>query len=124
MISRKHKKVCANLNYTEHFLLLACTITGCISVSAFSSLLGVPIRIVSSAIGLKIYAVTSRIKNCKLIIKNKGKETRQNSKLNSIEILISKALIDLNTSHDEFLLINNVLNKYDNMKEEIKNLKT
>ena len=124
MISRKHKKVCANLNYTEHFLLLACTITGCISVSAFSSLLGVPIRIVSSAIGLKIYAVTSRIKNCKLIIKNKGKETRQNSKLNSIEILISKALIDFNTSHDEFLLINNVLNKYDNMKEEIKNLKT
>ena len=123
MISRKHKKVCANLNYTEHFLLLACTITGCISVSAFSSLLGVPIRIVSSAIGLKIYAVTSRIKNCKLIIKNNGKETRQNSKLNSIEILISKALIDLNTSHDEFLLINNVLNKYDNMKEEIKNLK-
>ena len=46
------------------------------------------------------------------------------SKLNSIEVLISKALIDSNSSHDEFLLINNVLKEYDNMKEQIKNLMT
>ena len=46
------------------------------------------------------------------------------SKLNSIEVLISKALIDSNISHDEFILINDVLKEYDNMKEEIKNLKT
>ena len=31
------------------------------------------------------------------------------SKLNSIEILISKALIDSKTIHDKFVLINNVL---------------
>ena len=31
------------------------------------------------------------------------------SKLNSIEFLISKALIDSNIRHDEFVLINNVL---------------
>ena len=46
------------------------------------------------------------------------------SKLNRIEALISKALIDLNISHDEFVLINNVLKEYNKMKEEIKNLKT
>ena len=45
------------------------------------------------------------------------------SKLNSIEILISKALIDSNINHDEFILINNVLKEYDDMKEEIKSLK-
>ena len=45
------------------------------------------------------------------------------SKLNSIEVLISKALIDSNISHDEFVLINNVLKEYDDMKEEMKNLK-
>ena len=43
------------------------------------------------------------------------------SKLNSIEVLISKDLIDSNISHDEFVLINNVLK---NMTEKIKNLKT
>ena len=46
------------------------------------------------------------------------------SKLNSIEVLISKALIDPVISYDEFVLINNVLNEYNKMKEEIKNLKT
>ena len=44
-------------------------------------------------------------------------------KLNSIEVLISKALIDLNINHDEFL-INNVLKEYDEVKEELKNVKT
>ena len=45
-------------------------------------------------------------------------------KLNSTEVLISKALIDSNISHDEFVLINNVLKEYDDMKEKIENLKT
>ena len=52
---RKHKKVCTTLNYIEHFLILASTITGYISISAFTSMLGIPIRITSSAIGLKIW---------------------------------------------------------------------
>ena len=43
------------------------------------------------------------------------------SKRNSIEVLISKALIDSNISHDEFVLINNVLKGFYDMKEEIKN---
>ena len=34
LMSRKHKKVCATLNYIKHFFILASTITGCISVSA------------------------------------------------------------------------------------------
>ena len=46
------------------------------------------------------------------------------SKLNTIEVLISKALMDSVVSHDEFILINNVLKEYNEMKEEIKNLKT
>ena len=31
-MSRKHKKVCITPNYVEHFLILASTITGCISI--------------------------------------------------------------------------------------------
>ena len=48
----------------------------------------------------------------------------QNLKSNSIEVLISKTLIDSNINHDRFVLINNVLNEYDDTKEEIKNLNT
>ena len=51
LMSRKHKKVCTTLNYIEHFLILASTITECVSISAFASLLGIVIGNTSSAIG-------------------------------------------------------------------------
>ena len=37
-------------------------------------------------------------------------------KLNTIEVLISKALIDSYISHDEFVSVNNVLREYDEVK--------
>ena len=45
-----------------------------------------------------------------------------NNKLNTIEALISKALIDSYISHDEFVSVNNVLREHNEIKEEIKNL--
>ena len=72
LISRKHKKVCTTLNYIEHFLSLASTITGRISIFAFASLIGIPIGITGSAIELKICATTAGIKKYKY---NLEKET-------------------------------------------------
>ena len=46
------------------------------------------------------------------------------SRLNSVEILISKVLINSNISHIEFVLIKNVLKEYGEMNEEIKYSKT
>ena len=62
------KKLCTTLNHIKHFLILASTITGHVSISACSSLIGVPIRITSSAIRLKICAITAGIKVYKSII--------------------------------------------------------
>ena len=109
--------------------ILASAITGCVLISDFASLLGIPIGITSSGIGLKISAIATGIKKYKSIIKKKKKNHSKiillaKSKLNSIEVIISKALINSNISHNEFILINNVLKEYDDMKEEIKKLKT
>ena len=41
-------------------------------------------------------------------------------KLNTIKVLISKILLESYISHDEFVLVNNVLKEYNEMKEEIK----
>ena len=54
LISTKIKKVCTTLNYIEHFLVLASSVTGCSSISSFASLLVIPIGITSFAKGLKI----------------------------------------------------------------------
>ena len=45
------------------------------------------------------------------------------SKLNKIEVLIYKALIDPIISRDDFVLIDKVLREYNEIKEEIKNFK-
>ena len=74
LMSRKHEKVCVTLNYIENFLILASAVTGCISLSAFSSLLGILIGITSSAIGLKMCAIAAGIKKHKSIIKKKKKK--------------------------------------------------
>ena len=125
IVSKKHGKVCRTLIQNEHFLISSSTIVGCVSISAIASLVGITKGITSSAIGLKICAITAAIKKYKSIIKKKKKKHDQivflaKSKLNRIEILISKALIDSVISHDEFVLIN-MSKEYNKMKEEIKN---
>ena len=101
-------------NYTEHLLILASTITGCVSNHALAFLVGIPVDIASSAITIKISVTTTGIKNCKSIIKKK-------EKLNTIKFLISEAFIDLNISHDEVVSVNNMGKEYDDLGEEVKN---
>ena len=93
LMSKKHKKVCTSLNYIEHFLILASTITRSVSISAFASLFGIPIAITSSAIGLKICAITAAIQKNKSIIKKKKKKHDKivllvKPILNSIKVLL------------------------------------
>ena len=116
-MSKKYKKVYRVLTYIENLITLISTATGCVSISAFASLVGIPIGITSSAIGLKIWVITAGIKRYKSIIKKKKKKhdkilSLAKSKLKSREVLISKALIDSNISHDEFVLINIVSKEF------------
>ena len=102
------------MNYIDHLLIVTSTITGCVSISAFGSLVGIAIGIASSVIGLNACAITLGIKKYKSIIKKKKKKHDKiallaKSKLNSIDS-ISKALTDSNISQDEFVLLNHVLN--------------
>ena len=74
LMSGKHKNVCLTLNCIKNFLIIVSTITECISNSAFASLIGIPIGITSSPIGLKICAISARIKKHKSIIKKKKRK--------------------------------------------------
>ena len=75
---------------------------------------------------IKTGSITVGIKKYKSIIKEKKKKPDKivllgKSKLNSIAVSISKALIDSKISHDEFILINKLLKEFYDMKREIKN---
>ena len=106
-------------------LILATVVTRFISIYAFVSLVGIVIGITSSAIGLKICVIIPGIKKYKSVIKRKKKKHDKRvllakTMLNSIEVLLSKDLIDLNSSHYEFVSINNVLKEYNDTRKKSK----
>ena len=112
----------------ERLLILASGVTEYISISAFVSLVGISIKISSSAVGLKISAITTEIKKYKRVINKKNNKHDKivllaKTELNSIEVLIFRALINSYISHDEFISVNFVLKEYDDIKETIKNTK-
>ena len=95
-MSEKYKKTCKYLNYVEHLFILASTVTGCVLISLFASLVAIPVGIARSLLRLKICAITTRIKKYKPIIKKKKKRHNKivllgKAKLDFIEVLISKS---------------------------------
>ena len=65
--------MCKALNNIENFLILNSDVSGYVSISVFASIVGVPVKIRSSTVALKICALTARIQKYKLIINKKVK---------------------------------------------------
>ena len=110
-------------------LILVLTVIGCVSISEFTSLVRALVGTASSAVGMKMCAITTEIKKYKSIIKKKKKKHDKivllgKAKLDTMEVLISRSLINSYISHDEFVSVNNVLREYNEMKEETKNPET
>ena len=59
----------------ENVLILASTVTDCVLVSAFASLVGIPIDIASSSVRLKMCITTAGVKKYESVVKKKRKKT-------------------------------------------------
>ena len=57
------------MNYIEHLLIAISAISGRVSISAFASIVGIPIGITSSKKGLKICVIAAGIKKHRSINK-------------------------------------------------------
>ena len=55
----KYKKTCKYLNYVKHLLIIVSIVIGFVSISAFASLVCVPVGLTNSAVGIKICAITT-----------------------------------------------------------------
>ena len=74
-LSKKYEKTCKTLNYIEHLHILPSTFTGFVPSSVFTYVDGIPLGIIISEVGLKVWVLTAVIKKYKSIIK----KNRQNS---------------------------------------------
>ena len=99
----------SKLHWTLSYSYFSFTVTVCISLSAFTSLLDVSKGIMSSTTGLNICGIIARIKKYKSIIKKKKKKHDKiallaNTILDCIKGLISRSLTDSYIELDYFLI--------------------
>ena len=118
--SKKYNKTCQYLIYVERLIILVSTVTGCVCVR---------VGISNSAVGMKICTIAVGIKNFKSVIRKKKKKHNRivllgKSKLDTIEVLLSKAFIDSYIKHDEFGSVDSMLREYNETKEVMKSPET
>ena len=123
---RKLNKYITIFEYIDKILIILNATSGEVSIISFITIVGVPVGIASARFTLIFSIAKEIIKILLKITRNKNKMHDKifmlaESKLNSIEILISKALNDIEISHEEFTIILNEKDKYDKMKYKIIN---
>ena len=122
--SKKLNKYVTTFDYIDKMLIVLSAASGGVSIISFASITGAPVGIESASLTL-IFSQTAGIIKKLLNITRKKKKKQDKilmlakSKLNSIETLISQALIDLDISHEEFIRILKEKDKYEKMKENL-----
>ena len=123
---RKLNKYITVFEYIDKILIFLSATSGGVSIISVISIVGVPVGIASASFTL-IFSIAKGIIKILLKTTRNKKKKHDNilmlakSKLNSTEILVSKALNDMDISHEEFTIILNEKDKYDRMKYKIIN---
>ena len=117
----------AAFDYFDKTLIVLSAII--LSIISFVSVIGAPLGIASTSFSLLFSLTTGIIKKLLEVTKNKNKKQNKivmlaKSKLNSIETLISQALIDLEISHEEHKSIINDEENFRRLKEYIRVIKS
>ena len=119
--NRKLNKYVTIFDYIDKMLIILSVTSSGMSIISFAGAIGAPAGIASSCFTLIFSITTGIIKKLLNITRNEKKKHDKilmlaESKLNSIESLISQALNDLDISHQEFIIIFNEKDKYERMK--------
>ena len=123
--SKKLSKYVAVFDYIDQALIVLSATSGGVSIISFTSIIGAPVGIASASFTLIFSLTTGIVKKLLNITRNKKKKHDKilmlaKSKLNSIETLISQALIDMEISHEEFITILKEKDKYEKMKDNLR----
>ena len=125
--SKKLSKYVAVFYYIDQALIVLSATSGGVSIISFTSIAGAPVGIASASFTLIFSLTTGIVKKLLNITRNKKKKHDKilmlaKSKLDSIETLVSQALIDMEISHEEFNAIIREEEKYERMKENMRNV--
>ena len=123
--SKKLNEYFTTFDYIDKILIILCATSSEVLIISFASIIGAPVGIASASLTLIFSLTTGIVKKLLNITRNKKKKHDKilmlaKSKLNSIEALISQALIDVDISHEKFVTILKEKDKYEKMKENLR----
>ena len=124
--SQKLNKYVTTFDYTDKIPIVLSAKTGGVSIISFTSIIAAPVGIVSASFTLIFSLTTEIVKKLLNITRKKQKKHDKilmlaKSKLNSIDTLISQALIDMDINHEELITILKEKDRYEMMKENLRN---
>ena len=112
----------------KRFITLSASF-GTLSIVSHAAIVGTPVRIAGASLTVTFTVTTGVVKKLLNITRKKKKKHNKiialaRSKLNIIETLISQALIDFEISHEEFSKIIYEKNNYEQIRENIRSVKS
>ena len=125
--SKKLNKYVTAFDYIDKILIVLSATSSGVCIISSASVVGAPVGIANSSFTLIFSLRTGIIEKLPSITRNKKKKHDKiiilaKSKLDSIETLISQALIDIEISHEEFNGIIREKQKYEIMKKNMRNI--
>ena len=115
----------AAFDYIDQASIVSGAASGGVSIISFTSIFGAPVGIASASFTLFFPLTTGIVKKLLNITRKKKKKHDKilmlaKNKLNSIETLISQALIDMEITHKEFITILKEKDKYEKMSNNFR----
>ena len=128
-IIRKISKYIVAFDYADKVFITLSASLGTLSIASYATVVGIPAGIAGASLTLTFTITTGVVKTLLNITRKKMKKHNKiialaRSKLNIIENLISQALTDFEITHEEFSKIIYEKNNYEQIIDNIKNVKS
>ena len=127
-IIKKLNKYIVSFDYLDKIFTALSASFGTLSIVSHATVIGIPVGIAGSSLTL-IFTISTGVNKSLLQVTKKRKKkhnkiiTLAKSKLNMINTLLSSALNDSKIIHEEFSNIITEKNMYENIKENVKDIK-
>ena len=127
-IIKKISKYIAAFDYADKVFITLSASFGTLSIASYATVVGIPAGIAGASLTLIFTITTGVVKPFFNITRKKKKKHNKiialaRNKLNITENLISQALIDFETTHEEFSKIIYEKNNYEQIMDNIRNVK-
>ena len=128
-MSKKLSKYIVAFDYIDKIFSVLSAFFGALSIASHATVVGIPVGLADASLTVVFSLTTGIVKKLLNVTRKKKKKHNKivmlaKSKLNSIATLMSQALIGLDISYEEFKTNVHEKEKYEQMKESMRTMKS